>query len=99
MTDKYRDWIRTEAAKVKSDGCTKALELKRDCCYEHDLFYVYGRDPRDAFRLAEAGDPAPWENARKMRKVVADWRLGKCSKLWWRFPATLIFGRRGNESD
>jgi hypothetical protein len=94
MTEDYRQWIREQAKLINSDGCTKALELKQDCCFEHDLFYHYGRDPRDAFDLHQKGHSDPWENAKKMRKVTADWRLGQCSKLWWRFPATLIFGRR-----
>lgn len=94
MTENYRAWVRREAKLIHSDGCTKALELKQDCCYEHDLFYHYGRDPRAAFELAQNGHSAPWEDAPQMRKVVADWRLGRCSGLWWRFPATLLFGRR-----
>ena len=96
MTDDYKKWLRKEAALIKSDGCTKALDIKLDCCYEHDLYYHYGRDPRSAYALDLSGDPTPWAKAAPMRKITADWRLGKCS-YWWRFPATLLFGRRRKE--
>lgn len=92
MSDAYKAWLRAEAQLIKSDGCTHALEIKQDCCYEHDLGYFYGRDPRDAFDLAQKGHTRPWENAAPIGKIKLDIRLGSCSKLWHRTLATLIAG-------
>jgi hypothetical protein len=92
MTEDYKRWVRAEAVKIKSDGCTASLEIKRECCYEHDLGYYYGRDPRDAFDLFKKGHSQAWENAKKIGKVKLDIRLGNCSKLYHRTLGTLIGG-------
>jgi hypothetical protein len=92
MTEDYRDWLRREALKIESDGCSHALEVRRDHCLEHDLSYHYGRDPQDAYRLWKLGHSSPWTDAISVGKVTADWRLGWGSRLLWRFPATLLGG-------
>jgi hypothetical protein len=92
-TPEYWAWIKEEAQKAGSDGCTHALEIRVKCCWEHDLAYFYGRDPRDAYRISiEYPGVDPWESAAKISKVSADLDLGRCSKLWWRVPAVLLGG-------
>ena len=93
MSADYWTWIKQEALKAKSDGCTHALEIRVNCCYEHDLAYYYGRDPKDAYQIScTHPEVDPWESAVVISKVSADWRLGSCSHLWWRVPATLLGG-------
>lgn len=54
MSDKkqlYWDWIRSEATKINSDGCTAVRDFYKDCCLQHDLGYWYGRCPCCAYKL------------------------------------------------
>lgn len=80
-TTLYREWVRAEAAKVKSDGCSHALEVARDCCLEHDLGYYYGRDPRSAIKVG-------WELAERVDRSFVDHRFRDCNPnilryRWW----------------
>jgi hypothetical protein len=54
----YWDWVREEARKINSDGCTKGLQIGECCCLEHDLSFHYGRDPQEAFKVGWAAAPA-----------------------------------------
>lgn len=68
---RYWDWVRAEAAAIKSDGCSKVSEWHRECCLEHDLGYYYGRDPREAFR-------SDWASAPKIERGEVDRRFLDC---------------------
>lgn len=57
----YWEWIKAEAVKIHSDGCTDAFEWSELCCYEHDLGYYYGRDTYHAFVCGwAAADKIGW---------------------------------------
>jgi hypothetical protein len=84
----YWLWIREEAARIKSDGCTLVSQLKQDCCFEHDLAYYYGKDPLDAFYVG-------WPAARKITKAEADKEFAACCGKpisLWRYPGVTIGG-------
>jgi hypothetical protein len=97
VTPEYREWVREEARKIGSDGCSKVAEIHRDCCLEHDLAYFYGRDPRAAFVTRS------WSLAAKISRSETDARfrecnqdadpLGKASPLaFWRWAGVRVGG-------
>lgn len=81
----YRDWIKQEALAVKTDGCTMSLDIFLHCCYEHDLAYYYGRDPRQAFEMG-------WEKAERISRGEADRRYRSCNPHWLRYRWWLLCG-------
>lgn len=84
--DKYREWVREEARWIDSDGCTKSLEIHKDCCLEHDLAYFYGRDPRWAFLYHS------WSMAPSISRAEADKRFWDCNGLLYRYVAVRLLG-------
>lgn len=68
----YKEWVQSEAAKIKSDGCTGVPDFHKDCCFEHDLAYYYGRDPRAAFVTKS------WSLAAKISRSETDARFREC---------------------
>lgn len=74
----YRTFIIEEALLASSDGCTAVSELYQWCCFEHDLAYRYGKDPRDAYRLAKQGSLTYWLAAGKIKRSEADSRFKRC---------------------
>lgn len=80
----YRAWVRVEARKIGSDGCTAVSEWHQDCCLEHDLACYFGRDPRLAFQLAVKGFQDPWAMAPVLSRRDADKRFAGCnvSSTW-----------------
>lgn len=77
----YREWVRGEAKKIGSDGCTCVAEFHPDCCFEHDLGYYYGRDPRSAFQVG-------WPLADPVDRSFVDHRFRDCNPeilfyRWW----------------
>lgn len=69
----YTEWVTAEAKAINSDGCSKVTDIHKICCYEHDLAYHYGRDPREAFQLG-------WEKARKIDRGYADGVFRECNQ-------------------
>lgn len=69
--EEYLAWVRQEAKRMKSDGCTGVADAHVDCCYEHDLAYRTGKDPRSAFRNG-------WQDAPILPRSEADARLRRC---------------------
>lgn len=80
----FYQWCADEAKKINSDGCTVVDEWNQPCCWEHDLGCHYGKDPRDAFRIALTGLPQTdggieWYLAKKMSRREADKRFAACN--------------------
>ena len=51
----YHDELKALAESIGSDGCTHALEIDVECCWEHDYTYVTGKTPRGVrFTKAQA---------------------------------------------
>lgn len=79
LSDPYWVWIRQEAERVGSDGCTFVSEWNQACCFEHDLACRFGRDPYSAFVLALNGDANPWLHAPHMSRRKADKMFRACN--------------------
>jgi hypothetical protein len=73
MTPEYREWVRGEAKRINSDGCSHVLDIHKDCCLEHDLAYYYGRSPQAAFVTRS------WSLAAKCSRSSADARFRECN--------------------
>lgn len=84
MTDTYWQWVRNEAAAIKSDGCSKALDWNLDCCFEHDLGCEYLKDPHDAYFIHLANPDWPrdkvWLHAKILRDGDRDARFRDCNR-------------------
>ena len=100
----YWTWIRKEAAKIKSDGCSGVPDFHLDCCLQHDLSYVYGKCPRSAYHHYCDDVGLYWEVADSISKREADATFRKCNQAlspfgklspmsWWRWAGVRIFGK------
>jgi hypothetical protein len=69
----YEEWIKEEALKIKSDGCSKVPDFNKICCLEHDLAYHYGKDPKDAYHEG-------WEKAQKVKRGYPDAEFRRCNQ-------------------
>lgn len=78
-TDAYWTWVRAEAARIGSDGCTGVSEWHQDCCLEHDLACEFGRDPFSAWQMSLAGSASPWLDASDMPRRTADRMFRSCN--------------------
>lgn len=90
----YLKWLRNWATS-NSDGCTGALPVHVDCCFQHDWCYHYHTDPWSVF----CGTPTPISKADAdlmFRRCNEDEDpLGRFSPLaWWRWWAVKWFGGR-----
>lgn len=74
----YKEWVRAEAKKINSDGCSVVFEINNFCCYVHDLEYYYGRRAAHAFHVG-------WDNADKITRIDADLEFRKCNQEHSRF--------------
>lgn len=74
----YWDWIKAEAKAISSDGCTKAIDFRRECCELHDLAYYWAKDPRDAYRNYLNGFPDYWKCAKGVTRREADKLIRQC---------------------
>lgn len=92
----YWDWVRSEAALIDSDGCTRVSGIQHECCWEHDLAFYYAKDPRAAYRRYLNGDTDPWLRADVITFEQANGRFRKCHTArsvmgwlnpmaWWRY--------------
>lgn len=76
----YWDWVESEAALIKTDGCSKVSGAFRKCCRQHDLAYYYGRDPVSAYKRYLAGDWEHWLNANPTTRAQADADFRRCTQ-------------------
>lgn len=62
----YWDWVREEAAKIKSDGCSGVPDFYLEACLQHDLAYFYAKNPRSAYtywlKMDSSEGNAYWNN-------------------------------------
>jgi protein-S-isoprenylcysteine O-methyltransferase Ste14 len=100
----YWDWIRHEANRIGSDGCTVVSEYCRDACLQHDLCYKYQRNPRSAYTRYVKNLRHKWMEADPISREEADRQfrdtlqslspLGRWSPVSWiRWAGVRIFGR------
>lgn len=75
----YWDWIRAEATRINSDGCTGVSEWHHICCLEHDLACHFGRDPRSAFDKMLKGSDNPWLDAEHQTRRQSDLTFARCN--------------------
>jgi hypothetical protein len=73
----YWDWLRDEAARINSDGCTVVSECYHECCLEHDLSYYHGKSPRSAYSRYLEGYK-PWKHADPITRKQSDSRFREC---------------------
>jgi hypothetical protein len=101
----YWEWVRSEAELLGSDGCSAVTGIKIDCCFEHDLAYRTGRDPRNAFLAFRAGYLYPWAKAKRITRRDTDARFRQCLQnrsalgryspvAWYRWAGVRLFGGR-----
>ena len=88
----YWEWIKTQAFGIKSDGCSKVLDFDKDCCYEHDLGYFYGRSPIEAYAAHLAGSEEPWSLAAKCSRSEIDAIFRNCTCAKWRWVGVRLLG-------
>jgi hypothetical protein len=74
----YWDWVRVEASRISSDGCTLVSECYHDCCLAHDLAYKHGKDPYHAYKLYAKGVLNYWERANSLTRSQADAAFRAC---------------------
>ena len=68
----YWDWIKAEALRTHSDGCTGVSEWHHECCLEHDLACLFGKNPLSAFEVG-------WDLAAEMSRSQADKMFAGCN--------------------
>jgi hypothetical protein len=99
----YWDWIREEAKKINSDGCSTVPDFRVECCLEHDLGYFYGRSARSAYQKYLGDSWDPWVDASRATRWQIDrifWAcncrkslLGKWSLMsLWRLVGVRVIG-------
>lgn len=92
----YCDFVREEAKKIGTDGCSGVIDLWIRCCWEHDLSYWHGRDPRDAYLRYLQWDDNFWEVAAPITRAEADKRFRQCIPFtvaaWVRWAGVRVGG-------
>lgn len=95
----YWAWIESEAALIRSDGCTKATGWKLPCCHEHDLAFWHGKDPRAAYQrwLVHHHRDAAWHEAAPISFEAANRDFRTCHSQrsplgwwWWLDPRAVV---------
>lgn len=94
----YQDWLRAEALLIDSDGCSRVSGYQVECCWEHDVTFWHGTDPREAYvRWCVHGDrERAWREASAIEFEEANRRFRKCHfsrtvlkyaspVAWWRY--------------
>ena len=76
----YWEWVKDEARKIQSDGCTGVSNWNRICCEQHDLVCRYGKDPRSAYEYYFV-DPRCnyWTLATPMSRRQGDYQFAECN--------------------
>jgi hypothetical protein len=91
----YWDWIRSEAALIRSDGCTGVSGLFRECCWEHDLAFYYARSAQDAYQrfCLNFDRVGAWQEAPAITFEQANSDFRRChiqrtklGSFWWLNP-------------
>ncbi len=108
-SDAFIAWVRKEAEKIQSDGCSCVPDFYKDCCLIHDLSYYYAKSPYSAYEQYRTLTPPEnehcWHYAAAITQKDADGYLKACirarSKLgkWspmalWRYWALREFGAK-----
>ena len=99
----YWDWVTAEALAIKSDGCTKVVDFRRECCHLHDLAYYHGRDPKDAYKRYLVDESTYWQIANRINRKQADQCIKQCYHdksllngisplVWTRYIGVRAFG-------
>lgn len=78
----YWQWIREEAKKIGSDGCTAPSQFGECCCLQHDLCFHYGKDPRHAFQI---GGEEAWKLADPISFLATNNLFAGCLPWWLRY--------------
>lgn len=78
MNALYWDWVESESALIKTDGCSKVSGAYRKCCWQHDLSYYYAADPVSAYLHWRRNTPDYWRVATPLTKGAADASLRRC---------------------
>lgn len=97
----YWEFIRSEAALVKTDGCSAVTGARVDCCFEHDLAYFFAKDPHSAYRQWRENNYYFWEDADPIDRDEADARFRQCLRnrsvmgrwsfmAWWRWAGVRL---------
>lgn len=73
----YWNWLASEAALLDTDGCSHVTGLRIECCYEHDVAYTHGKDPRSAYLHYVQGHNY-WTEAVPISRSEADRRFWRC---------------------
>jgi hypothetical protein len=73
-------WVESEAALIKTDGCSKVSGAFRSCCRVHDLAYHHGKDAVSAYRLYLAGEAECWLHATTITRAQADAEFRRCTQ-------------------
>lgn len=83
----YHDELKALAESIGSDGCTHALQIDVECCWEHDYTYVTGKTPRGILKTKEQAD-------QRFRDCIQSKSfLRKLSPMSaWRWIAVSLFG-------
>ena len=74
----YWEWVRSEAALIGTDGCSAVMGFHVECCFEHDLGFRRGKDPRAAYVLWRDGEPDYWLKAAAITFEEANARFRRC---------------------
>lgn len=108
MSDKkllYWSFVKYEATKIDSDGCSWVSELYHPCCLQHDLGYYYARIPESAYSYYLQDVVGYWDKATTASKDEIDVAFRDCiqkrSKAkkwsplsWIRYAGVKWFGKK-----
>lgn len=81
----YWNFCRSEAALLDTDGCSQVSGFHVECCFEHDIAYRYGKDPRDAYLHFKSGSLDYWKDAKPITRGETDRRFRKCHQARSKF--------------
>lgn len=107
MSDKklmYWSFVKDEATKIDSDGCSWVSELYRPCCLAHDLGYRYAKTPESAYAKYLEDTEDYWGEAVETTRSEVDKAFRDCiqerSKAkrwsplsWIRYAGVRVLGR------
>lgn len=82
-------------AKDRSDGCTHAFELYKECCFMHDFMYQTGINPFTTEVVTRRQADAIFRRCLQKHSP-----LKKGSPMaWWRWIAVRAFARKAWHGD
>jgi hypothetical protein len=86
----YWALVRERARALGTDGCTAALDVHLDCCYEHDIAYFTGQDVYGT-PVTKAETDARFRRCHQDLSPFGAWS----PMAWWRWFAVAKLNRRG----